>query len=136
MRTAMTILRAKSLTTFSVTPDGANIAIGVADEEGRAGALMLPTDCLRELMMTLPEMMRRALRLQHDDPTLRLVYRTAAWEVERSQVAGTFIVTLHTPDEFHVSFALTGADLFDMAGAAREPLREAAPDPPKRRRVH
>jgi len=91
----MTILRAKSLTTFSVTPDGANIAIGVADEEGRAGALMLPTDCLRELMMTLPEMMRRALRLQHDDPTLRLVYRTAAWEVERSQVAGTFIVTLH-----------------------------------------
>jgi hypothetical protein len=73
----MTILRAKSLTTFSVTPDGANIAIGVADEEGRAGALMLPTDCLRGLMMTLPEIMRRALRLQHDDPGLRLVYRTA-----------------------------------------------------------
>jgi hypothetical protein len=132
----MTILRAKSLTTFSVTPDGASIALGVADEEGKEGALILPADCLRELMMTLPEMMRRALRLQHDDPSLRLVYRTAAWEVERSQVAGTFIVTLHTPDEFHVSFALTAEDLFDMAGATREPLREAAPDPPMRRSVH
>jgi hypothetical protein len=41
-------------------PDGEIIAIGVADEEGKAGALMLPTACLRELMMTLPEMMRRA----------------------------------------------------------------------------
>ena len=133
----MTILRAKSLTTFSVTPDGANIAIGVADEEGRACALMLPTaDCLRELMMTLPEIMRRALRLQHDDPSLRLVYRTAGWEIERSKVPGTFIVTLRTPDGFHVSFALTAADLFDMAGATREPLREASPDPPKRRSVH
>jgi hypothetical protein len=49
----MTTIRAKSLTTFSVGPDGANIAIGVADEEGQAGALTLSTDCLRELMMRL-----------------------------------------------------------------------------------
>lgn len=132
----MAILRAKCLTTFSVAPDGASIALGVADEEGKEGALILPTDCLRELMMTLPEMMRRAPRHQYDDPSLRLVYRTAGWEIERSKVPGTFIVTLHTPDGFHVSFALTAADLFDMAGATREPLREASPDPPRRRSVH
>jgi hypothetical protein len=116
----MTTIHAKSLTTFSVDPDGANIAIGVADEEGREGALTLPTDCLRELMMTLPEMMRRALRLQHHDPSLRLVYHTAGWEVEPSRVPGTFIVTLRTPDRFHVSFALTAGDLSDRAAAVSE----------------
>src|SRR5215469_9872500 len=124
----MTIIRAKSLTTFSVAPDGANIAIGVADEDRKAGALTLPTDCLRELMMTLPEMMRRALRLQHDDPSLRLVYRTAGWEVERSTVSGTFIVTLRTLDGFHVSFALTSADLSDMADAAGKSQLERTAD--------
>ena len=132
----MTTIRAKSLTTFSVAPDGANIAIGVADEEGRAGALTQPTDCLRELMMTLPEMMRRALRLQHHDPSLRLVYRTAGWEVERSTVHGSFIVTLRTPDGFHVSFALTATDLSDMADAVRRSTLEAGARPPKLGSLH
>ena len=57
--------RAKHLTTFSVAPDGSSVAIGVADEEGQAAALTLPAECLRALIMTLPDMMRRALRLQH-----------------------------------------------------------------------
>jgi hypothetical protein len=132
----MTIIRARSLTTFSVAPDGGSIAIGVADEEGRAGALMLPTDCLRELMMTLPDMMGRALRQRHDDPGLRLVYRTAGWEVERGGVPETFIVTLRTPDGFHISFALTAADLSEIADAARQHSRDAAQLPPKQRSVH
>jgi hypothetical protein len=126
----MTIIRAQRLTTFSIAADGASIAIGVADEEGRAGALMLPTACLRELMMTLPEMMRRALRMQHHDPSLRLVYPAAGWEIEQSTVAGTFIVTLRTPDGFHISFALSAVDLSDMADAAQESARNVAPPPP------
>jgi len=80
----MTTIHAKRLTTFSVAEDGATVAIGVADEEGQVGALVLPADCLRALMMTLPEMMRRALRLQQGDPSLRLVYPVAEWEIERS----------------------------------------------------
>jgi len=132
----MTIIRAERLTTFSVAPDGGSISIGVEDQEGRAGALMLPTACLKELMMTLPEMMRRALRLQHDDPGLRLVYRAAGWEVERSTVPGTFIVTLRTPDGFHISFALSTADLSDMAGATHEPAPETVPSTSKHRSVH
>jgi hypothetical protein len=132
----MTIIRAERLTTFSVAPDGGSISIGVADEEGRAGALMLPIECLKALMMTLPEMMRLALRLQHDDPSLRLVYRAAGWEVERSTVPGTFIVTLRTPDGFHISFALSTADLSDMADATRAPAPETVPSTPKQRSVH
>jgi hypothetical protein len=132
----MAIIRAKSLTTFSVAPDGGSIAIGVADEDGNSGALMLPTNCLTELMMTLPDMMRRALRLQHDDPSLRLVYRTAGWEIERSKIPETFIVTFRTPDGFHVSFALTAADLSDMAAAVNEAPIEQASDYASQRSVH
>jgi hypothetical protein len=134
--TEMTIIRAERLTTFSVAADGISVSLGVADEEGRTGALILPTACLKELMMTLPEMMRRALRLQHHDPSLRLVYRAAGWDVERSTVPETFVVTLRTVDGFHVSFALTAADLSDMANATPEPTIDADRPPPKLRSVH
>ena len=111
----MTILRAARLTSCSVAADGTGVAIGVADEEGREGALVLPTECLRALIMTLPDMMRRALRLQHGDPSLRLVYPVASWEIERSAEPGIFILTLRTPDNFHVSFAMAAGALRDMA---------------------
>ena len=114
----MTILRAKHLTTFTVTKDGAAVAIGVSDEEGRAGALVLPAECLAALMMTLPEMARQAMRLQHGDPSLRLVYPLADWAVERAAQPDTFIVTLRTPDGFHVSFAMQAKDLREIGGAA------------------
>jgi hypothetical protein len=113
----MTIFQASRLTSCSVAADGAGVAIGVADEEGREGALMLPTECLKALIMTLPDLMRRALRLQHRDPSLRLVYPAASWEVEQSTQPGTLILTLRTTDNFHVSFAVAARDLQDMAEA-------------------
>jgi hypothetical protein len=116
----MTMIRAKQLTTFSVAPDGSSVAIGVADEEGQAAALMLPAECLRALIMTLPDMMRRALRLQHGDPTLRLVYPVAGWEIERSTRPEIRIVTLRTSDGFHVSFGMTTKDLREMSEAVAE----------------
>lgn len=89
----MTILRASRLTTCSVAADGTGVALGVADEEGREAALVLPTECLRALVLTLPDLMRRALRLLHHDPGLRLVYPAAGWEVEASTQPGTLILT-------------------------------------------
>ena len=107
------------------------MAIGIADEDGRAGALLLPAECLKALMMTLPEMMRQAMRLQHGDPSLRLVYPAAGWAVERSTRPGTFIVTLSTPDGFDVSFAMTATDLREMAGSTSDERGEAnAGQPP------
>jgi hypothetical protein len=116
----MTVIRAKYLTTFSVAADGSSVAIGVADEEGQAAALMLPAECLRALIMTLPDMMRRALRLQHDDPSLRLVYPLASWEIERSTHPEVRIVTLSTSDGFYVSFGMTPKDLREMSDAVAE----------------
>ena len=132
----MTIIRAERLTTFSLAADGSSVSLGVADEEGRAGELILPAACLKQLMMTLPEMMRRALRLQNHDPSLRLVYPAAGWEVERSTVPGTFILTLRTVDGFHVSFALAAADLSDMASVTHKSALDTDRRSPKSRSVH
>jgi hypothetical protein len=113
----MTVIRAKQLTTFSVAADGSSVVIGVADERGHDAALMLPTECLQALIMTLPDVMRRAMRLQHGDPSLRLVYPLAGWEIERSTCPGVHIVTLRTGDGFFVSFAVAAKDLSEMSEA-------------------
>ena len=97
---------------------------------------MLPTECLKALIMTLPDMMRRALRLQHADPSLRLVYPVAGWEVEQSTQPKTFILTLRTPDNFHVSFAVVAGDLQDMAEAASNREDEIRSRPYRREGVH
>ena len=81
------------------------------------GSLVLPAECLKALMMTLPEMMRRALRRQHRDASLRLVDTSGSWEIETSTEPGTLIMTLRTPDGFDVSFALEAKQLRDMAEA-------------------
>ena len=80
---------------------------------------------MKALILTLPDMMRRALRLQHRDPSLRLVYPAAGWEVEQSTQPGTLILTLRTADNFHVSFAVAASDLQDMAEAVSSGEDEA-----------
>jgi hypothetical protein len=70
--------------------------------------------------MTLPDMMRRALRLQHSDPSLRLVCPVASWEIEYSTRPEVRIVTLRTSDGFHVSFAMTTNDLRETGDAVAD----------------
>ena len=111
----MIVIHGRQLTTFAVAPDGESISINVTDDRGRPAALVLPSDCLNELMMTLPAMVRRSLRLKFRDSSLRVVYPVGSWEVERSQTPGTMIVTLRTPDGFEVSFGLSAFELLRIS---------------------
>jgi len=57
--------------------------------------------------MTLPRMASEALRRQHNDDRLRVVYPAGAWRIEPGAGHGdSFILTLGTPDGFEVSFAI------------------------------
>jgi hypothetical protein len=103
----MNIIRGKRLTTFDVAPDGQTVSINVADDDATPGSLVLAAECLKGLIMTLPEMMRQALWKKHRDSSLRLVYPVSDWEVEESEVPGTLILTLRTPDGFHMSFGVS-----------------------------
>jgi hypothetical protein len=121
----MTIIRGVQLTTFDVAPDGESVAIHVTDDQGSPSTLVLPTECLNALMMTLPDIVRRSLQARYGDPSMRVVYPVGSWSLERSAVPGNVIVTLRTPDGFSVSFGLSPLELLRMwtqgASTAAEP---------------
>jgi len=110
----MTVIRGRALRTFDVTPDGESFSLNVTDDEGRPATLVLPSECLNELMMTLPEMVRRSLQARFRDPSLRVVYPVGSWTVDRSIGPGRVVVTLRTPDGFAVSFGIPAEELFRM----------------------
>jgi hypothetical protein len=109
----MTIIRGVQLTTFDVAADGQSVSIHVTDDQGNPATLMLPSDCLHALMMTLPEMVRRSLQARFRDPSMRVVYPLGSWNLERSVAPGTVIVTLRTEDGFSV-FGVPALELLRM----------------------
>src|SRR5262249_30793174 len=121
----MTIIRGVQLTTFDVAPDGESVAIHLTDDQGSPSTLVLPSECLNALMMTLPDIVRRALQARYGDPSMRVVYPVGSWSLERSAVPVTVLVTLRTPAGFSVSFGLPPLDLLKMwtqgAAAGAEP---------------
>src|SRR5262249_13818366 len=100
----MAEIRGTQLVAFDVAPDGESFVIRVLDDQGQSASLVLPSPCLNSLLMTLPTIVTESLRRRFGDRSLRVVYPVGSWEVERSIVAGTVIVTLRTEDGFAVSF--------------------------------
>src|SRR5262245_31827293 len=111
----MNVIRGKQLTTFDVAPDGESFSLHVTDEQSLPATLVLPSECLNALLMTLPEVQKRSLRARFRDNTMRVVYPVGSWDVERSAIAGSVVVTLRTQDGFAVSFSLPALELLRMS---------------------
>jgi len=91
--------------------------MNVRDGNGASGSISLPTQCLNELMMTLPGILRRALWNQHRDTSLRLVFPLAKTKIEKAAGKNALIVTSATPDGFEVSFEYNQHQLDELTGA-------------------
>jgi hypothetical protein len=100
---------------LDVAADGSSIRMGYIDTSGREVVLNVPTECLSALVLSLPHVADKALRLRHDDDSLRIVYPASMALVERSSDPDVYIVTLGTPDAFHVSFGLTAPQCTSIA---------------------
>ncbi len=122
----MSEITAAALTTFEVAPDGGQVRIGAQDAAGSPVSFVLPTDCLRTLIMTLPRMMSMALRAQSRDSSLRLTYPIGHFRLEQSTHEKQ-ILTLATPDGFEVSFLLSVGDAADLADVLHSALPGASP---------
>ena len=57
----------QKLTTFSIAADGTRFRMNFISGDGDHACLGLPTECLTELIMTLPRMVRQALHARHHD---------------------------------------------------------------------
>jgi hypothetical protein len=118
----------KALTTYQVDPAGDSFRLNVEDVDGRPASVVLPVDCLRSLLMTLPGLIEQALKARYSDDTLKIVYPVCDWSLQAANGDDRLILTLATPDDFRVSFALTGNDAESLAsslgdGAQRIPAK-------------
>ena len=95
------------LTFFETSVDGAAIKMHLEDAAGRAFSICFPLDCLQSLIMTLPNMVTSAVQRLYRDPTLRVTYPVAEFQLELGSDLSTRILTLATVDGFAVSFSLT-----------------------------
>lgn len=111
----MPTIAAKCLTTFSVAADGETVSLGFLNENDEPSVLALPTVCIKELMLSLPDMMRQSLSRKYCDQSLRLIYPVDAWALEASSEPGRLILTLRTPDKFEIAFAFLRQQIADIA---------------------
>ena len=79
--------------------------------------MVLPVDCLRSLLMTLPGLIEQALKARYSDHTLTLVHPVGDWSLQAAAGDDRLILTLATPDDFKVSFALTEDDAESLASS-------------------
>jgi hypothetical protein len=100
-------IESKTLTTCDVMSDG-KILLGFVDKDGQPGTIRLSLNQAGTLVMTLPELINRALRSRFNDQSLRYAYPLASWAVEQSSDPKTIMVTFSTVDGFTVCFSMEG----------------------------
>jgi hypothetical protein len=107
----------RSLTTTEVGADGRRIRLNFIDTRARQASLTLPTNCVHQLIMTLPQLLSKALRAETSDDTVRAVFTLGAWRLEHAADSGVYILSMITPDGFEVAFSLSALDLTEMSSA-------------------
>ena len=119
----------KSLTDCQVDNSGELFRLNLACVDGSPASVVLPVECLRSLMMTLPDAIERALRARYGDHTLKVVYPMGGWSLHTAAGSQGMILTIMTPDGFSVSFALTQADASSLATSLGQVDPAAEPEP-------
>ncbi len=110
-------IKPQSLTTCKIAPDGSTVILGFTDLDGTPAQLRLTLNQVGGLVMTLPDLITKALRLRYGDQTLRYAYPLASWTVERSSDQKTGMMTLCTTDGFSVCFSMKPAMQHELADA-------------------
>jgi hypothetical protein len=122
-----TRIESVALTTFEISPDGERVQFNVRTAAGEEAALVLPTLSVNQLLMTLPKIIEAALRQGRKHETLRLAHPLERFSIELAEANGddaTYILTLRTKQDFHVSFAVSRDLLGSMAFSIVEDVFE------------
>jgi hypothetical protein len=130
---------AAELTTYDVDPGGMFVQLHVLDREGHAASVVLPIDCLRQLLMSLPGMVQQALRNRYGDDSLRVTYPLQDFRLELggASAAGLqqLVLTLATTGGFSVSFSASEADMASLGGAIAKDVLPLPHREPSARRL-
>jgi hypothetical protein len=116
-----------ALTTCHVSPNGSHIRLDFEDSFGRASTLRLTSASVQQLVMTLPQLLSRALNARHPDRSARAVFPLEEWRVEAAAGTKDLILTMATPDGFEVSFSVSAPAITGMTSALEEHLSITCP---------
>jgi hypothetical protein len=119
-------INGKALTTWQVDSAGEAFRLDFESVDGQPASLTLPAECLRALLMTLPQLTAQALRAKYRDDTLKVVYPVGEWSLQLASDGVHRILTLATPDGFEVSFALQDDDAAGLAASLGERKHDPA----------
>jgi hypothetical protein len=106
------------LTTCSVVKEGRAIRLEFLDADGQPASVEFAFDQAESIIMTLPQMLSKALQRRTHSPSSRYVFSLGRWSIESCD-AGSLIATLSTADGFQVSFNIP----FDACRAIGQALR-------------
>jgi hypothetical protein len=106
-----------SLTTCGISSDGCYVRLDFQDALGRPSQLRLTSNDVQKLVMTLPQLLSRALQAQHGDATVRAVFPLGRWRIETATAAEDLILTMMTPDGFEVAFSLSARTIAEISSA-------------------
>ncbi|MGY3618264.1 hypothetical protein [Bradyrhizobium sp. USDA 10063] len=117
-------IEAKFFTSCDVASDGGLILLGFVDSNGQPVTVRLSVDQASVLIMTLPDLIDKALQTRYADATLRYSHELASWKLEQSSEANKSLLTLRTADGFGVCFSIRREQrsLLSEALATRSPL--------------
>jgi hypothetical protein len=111
-----------SLTTCEISTDGRYIRVNFEDQFGRPAKLRLTSTGVQQLIMTLPQLLSRALQTQHGDDSVRAVFPLSRWRLETSADSQDFILTMMTPGGFEVAFSLGASTAAEIRSALETTL--------------
>ena len=119
---------ATALTTFDVAKDGSYARLHMRDEGGNPATVVLPVDCLNQLLMSIPAIVQTAITRNHADETVRLTHPLEGFKLEYGELGNTnieqFILTLHTTGGFAVAFSAIADNMAALANSILEELPE------------
>lgn len=120
-------LEALELTTYEVAPDGSGFRMKFIDASGEPASLIIPTECLKQLALSMPKIISQTVSGGVHDPAVRVVHTVSAMQLERAKDGSTAILTLETSDNFTTSYEVSDADLTLIAEAVSVYEIEAFP---------
>jgi hypothetical protein len=117
----------------AVSPDGDLISLTLPNKDGKRCQVVLTFDEVSSLAMTLPRLLKMALRRRYSDRALRHVYPLRDYGVECASDLRHLIVTLVTDGGFDIVFAInleTAAAVAQDLAINRRLIIEAQPSLP------
>jgi hypothetical protein len=118
-------ITSSQLTTCSLVKEGRAIRLEFLDSEEQRVAVEFPFDQAESIVMTLPQMLSKALQQHTRSPSSRYVFTLGRWSIERCDEK-SLIVTMSTVDGFQVSFAIPFDACRALAWAIRQGGSSAA----------